>query len=674
MKSVLIITISIAMFGLMIPNIYADVTRTQNFDGIDGWTCYADDMQCNGPNKYPANIEQSTEYGMSIPSLHVGGDPTTGGAICAEKIIVSDWNIEKIDISLDVIGINLERVQPLVRIGELYGFYPSGENYEWQHSEHTQQIHVSEQNSISIKLCVVDENRSTENRNVYYDNVIIKTYEVDPNWESEQAAAADAAAKALAESEKAAQAAADAAQQAAAQAAADAAQQAADNAAATAAAQAAAQAAAEAAAEAAAQAAAQQAAANSAAETAVSNTAANQLKKINELNQQGLNLYDQGDFDNSLNKFNDVIKQDPVNIFALHYSGLIFFEKGMYSDSITYFKKILIFEPDDVISLEFIAYLEYMSGNYSESLKYYKQIISIDPNYEGVKQWISFIENKILIDKNLAAQQAAADAAAQQAAADAAQAATFDENQTNHNGTSWNSVEPTSQQAATYAAQQAQKAAQAAQAAAAQQAAADAAQAAAQAAQAAADISEQANLAAAQQAAADAAAQAAADAAQSPITDYVEIPSVNDDVFKSPDQPTISIDVTPENSEIFDTSSNSLDIEVSNNSYIFTKSWKNNHFVESQSFSYLLQITDSEGVIISLSEISGNLGPRQAMDNTLSFKPSSYGTYTATAYVWNDVVTPTALTHPESILIQFYPEESLIQKNLSNNWLGEFMP
>jgi hypothetical protein len=216
MKSTLIVAITaVSMFGLMIPNIYGDVTRTQNFDGIDGWTCYADDIQCNGPNKYPANIEQSTEYGMSVPSLHVEGDPTTGGAICAEKIITSDWNIEKIDISLDVIGVYLERVQPLVRIGELYGFYPSGENYEWQHSEHTQKIHVSEQNSISIKLCVIDENRATVDRNVYYDNVIIKTYEVDPNWESEQAAAQEAAAQALAESEKAAQAAADAAESAA---------------------------------------------------------------------------------------------------------------------------------------------------------------------------------------------------------------------------------------------------------------------------------------------------------------------------------------------------------------------------------------------------------------------------------------------------------------------------
>ena len=60
-KSIILIGIvAVGMIGIMIPNIYADVTRTQNFDGIDGWTCYADDIQCNGPNKYPGNIEQST--------------------------------------------------------------------------------------------------------------------------------------------------------------------------------------------------------------------------------------------------------------------------------------------------------------------------------------------------------------------------------------------------------------------------------------------------------------------------------------------------------------------------------------------------------------------------------------------------------------------------------------
>ena len=177
--------------------------------------------------------------------LHVGGDPTTRGVICAEKVIASDWNIEKIDISLDVIGANLAKVYPLVKIGELNEFSISGENYQWIHSAKSQTITVSEQNSISIKLCVFDENKATADRNEYYTNVIIKTYEVDPNWESEQAAAQAAAQQAAAESEKAADAAAQAAADAAAQAAAD-----------TAAAEAAAQAAAQTAADAAAQAAA----------------------------------------------------------------------------------------------------------------------------------------------------------------------------------------------------------------------------------------------------------------------------------------------------------------------------------------------------------------------------------------------------------------------------------
>ena len=153
----------------------------------------------------------------------------------------------------------------------------------------------------------------------------------------------------------------------------------------------------------------------------------------------------------------------------------------------------------------------------------------------------------------------------------------------------------------------------------------------------------------------------------------MEIPSENDAVFKLPEQPEMPIEITPDNSEIFDTSTNSLDVDISNNSYIFTKSWKNDQLFAPQSFAYLLKITNSEGFVISLSEISGNLGPRQTMDNTLSFEPLSYGTYTATAYVWDDVVNPTALTHPESIIIQFYPEKSLNQ-NISNNWLEEFMP
>ena len=93
----------------------------------------------------------------------------------------------------------------------------------------------------------------------------------------------------------------------------------------------------------------------------------------------------------------------------------------------------------------------------------------------------------------------------------------------------------------------------------------------------------------------------------------------------------------------------------------------------SQSFAYILKITDSEGFVISLSHISGTLGPRQTFEQSLSFQPLSYGTYTITAYVWDDVKNPTALTHPESVLIQLDPQKSSNQ-NSSNNWLEELMP
>ena len=55
--------------GLSItPNVFADSTRTQNFDGIDGWSCYTDGVfSCNGPNKYPITVKQSDTEGRPTP-------------------------------------------------------------------------------------------------------------------------------------------------------------------------------------------------------------------------------------------------------------------------------------------------------------------------------------------------------------------------------------------------------------------------------------------------------------------------------------------------------------------------------------------------------------------------------------------------------------------------------
>ena len=61
-------------------------------------------------------------------------------------------------------------------------------------------------------------------------------------------------------------------------------------------------------------------------------------------------------------------------------------------------------------------------------------------------------------------------------------------------------------------------------------------------------------------AAADAAAQAAADAAASAAAQAA-----------AAQQASMPIEITPDNSEIFDSSSNSLDVDILNNSYYFYK-------------------------------------------------------------------------------------------------------
>ena len=70
-----------------------------------------------------------------------------------------------------------------------------------------------------------------------------------------------------------------------------------------------------------------------------------------------------------------------------------------------------------------------------------------------------------------------------------------------------------------------------------------------------------------------------------------------------------------------------------------------------QSFAYLVQIQDSNGVTVSLAWITGSLSPGQSFSPALSWIPTSSGTYTATVFVWESVDNPTALSPPVSVNI-----------------------
>ena len=68
-----------------------------------------------------------------------------------------------------------------------------------------------------------------------------------------------------------------------------------------------------------------------------------------------------------------------------------------------------------------------------------------------------------------------------------------------------------------------------------------------------------------------------------------------------------------------------------------------------QDFAYLIQIQDSDGVTVSLSWIAGSLSPGQSFSPSASWTPTSAGTYDVTAFVWESIDNPTALSPPLSI-------------------------
>ena len=63
-----------------------------------------------------------------------------------------------------------------------------------------------------------------------------------------------------------------------------------------------------------------------------------------------------------------------------------------------------------------------------------------------------------------------------------------------------------------------------------------------------------------------------------------------------------------------------------------------------QAFAYLVQVQNDSGVTVPLAWITGTLSSGQSMSPALSWIPTESGSYTATAFVWESVSNPTALS------------------------------
>ena len=71
----------------------------------------------------------------------------------------------------------------------------------------------------------------------------------------------------------------------------------------------------------------------------------------------------------------------------------------------------------------------------------------------------------------------------------------------------------------------------------------------------------------------------------------------------------------------------------------------------SQPFAYLVQIQNQDGVVVSLSWLTGSLDPGQSLNPSQSWTPVLPGTYTAQIFVWTGINNPDALSPPLNMMI-----------------------
>ena len=66
----------------------------------------------------------------------------------------------------------------------------------------------------------------------------------------------------------------------------------------------------------------------------------------------------------------------------------------------------------------------------------------------------------------------------------------------------------------------------------------------------------------------------------------------------------------------------------------------------SQPFAYIVQIQNQDGVVVSLSWLTGSLDPGQSLNPSQSWIPTLSGSYDAQIFVWAGINNPDALSVP----------------------------
>src|SRR5437879_3741436 len=104
------------------------------------------------------------------------------------------------------------------------------------------------------------------------------------------------------------------------------------------------------------------------------------------------------------------------------------------------------------------------------------------------------------------------------------------------------------------------------------------------------------------------------------------------------------MDIIP---EILDSFGHKINGSVSAGQQIQIAGYLTNDRNTNETFAYLVQIEDSNGVTLSLSWLTGNLNPYKSFKPVQSWTPIASGNYVVQIFVWSSLTNPIALLPEE---------------------------
>ena len=97
--------------------------------------------------------------------------------------------------------------------------------------------------------------------------------------------------------------------------------------------------------------------------------------------QYGAYLYEKGDYDKALLKYNQGIKIDPNNAMFYNNIGNLYFAQKKYDEAMKYYTQAIKINPSYAIAYSNLGATYYSLGKYNDAILTYRKAIKTDPNY-----------------------------------------------------------------------------------------------------------------------------------------------------------------------------------------------------------------------------------------------------------------------------------------------------